>query len=75
MSEPLHIELNDFQRDILLKGLRYVRSSRMMEFRDLQDKSGDEEKADVDRRNDLAEIRHLVELLDRKTRKGEPAAV
>ncbi|MBI1348447.1 hypothetical protein GC163_19410 [bacterium] len=75
MSEPLHIELSDFQRDILLKGLRYVRSSRMMEFRDLQDKSGDEEKAEIQRRDELGEIRHLVELLDRKTRKGEPAAV
>ncbi len=69
MSESLHLELNDRQREILLRGLRFVRSSRMLEFRDATDITEDE------RRDELTQIRALSDLLDRKTRKGEPAAV
>ncbi len=69
MSDPLHVELNDFQRDLLLRGLRFVRSSRMLEFRDASETTEDE------RRDELGQIRQLCELLDRKSRKGEPAAV
>lgn len=69
MSEPLHLELNDRQREILLRGLRYVRSSRMLEFREAPD------TADAERREELGQILQLCELLDRKSRRGEPAAV
>ena len=69
MSEPLQLELNDLQREILLRGLRFVRSSRMMEFRELPDATADE------RREELGQIRQLCDMLDRTARKGEPAAV
>lgn len=69
MSESLQIELNDRQRDLLLRGLRYVRSSRMLEFREMAEITEDE------RRDELGQIRQLCDLLDRKARKGEPAAV
>lgn len=69
MSEPLHLELNDRQREILLRGLRYVRSSRMLEFRETPDTEAEE------RREELGQILQLCELLDRKARRGEPAAV
>lgn len=69
MSDPLHVELSDFQRELLLRGLRFVRSSRMLEFRDAA------EITDQDRQTELGEIRQLCDLLDRKSRKGEPAAV
>ncbi len=69
MSEALQLELNDRQREILLRGLRFVRSSRMMEFRELPDTE------ETERNDELGQIRQLCDLLDRKTRKGEPAAV
>ena len=61
MSELIHLELTDRQRELLLRGLRYVRSSRMLETRDHPDKEAEE------RKTELSEIRHLVELLDQKT--------
>lgn len=69
MSEKLNVELNDRQRELLLRGLRFVRSSRMLEFRDSSDITEDE------RKTELGEIRQLVEMLDVKTRRSEPAAV
>lgn len=69
MSEKLNVELNDRQRELLLRGLRFVRSSRMLEFRDSSDMTDDE------RKTELGEIRQLVEMLDVKTRRSEPAAV
>ncbi len=67
MSELTHLELSDRQRELLLRGLRYVRSSRMLEIRDTPDASAEE------RTNELAEIRHLVAMLDQKA--GATAAV
>jgi hypothetical protein len=67
MSETLHVDLNDRQRDLLLRGLRFVRSSRMLEFRENSDLT-DEQRSD-----ELAEIRRLVELLDHKTRRPQAA--
>lgn len=58
MSELTHLELNDRQRELLLRGLRYVRSSRMLEIRETPDK--DEEE----RASELTEIRHLVAMLE-----------
>jgi hypothetical protein len=69
MSAALHLEVDDRQREILLRGLRFVRSSRMMELRDMSDMTEDE------RREELAVIRALYEQLDNKKRKPEPAAV
>uniref|UniRef100_A0A7C2K0A8 Uncharacterized protein n=1 Tax=Schlesneria paludicola TaxID=360056 RepID=A0A7C2K0A8_9PLAN len=69
MSDALQIQLNDRQRELLLRGLRFVRSSRMMEFRDAAEITED------DRRDELGEIRRLYELLDQKSRRKETAAV
>lgn len=60
MTDLLHLELTDRQRDLLLRGLRFVRSSRMLEIREVPDMIADE------RKSELSEIRHLVELLDQK---------
>jgi hypothetical protein len=60
MSELVHLELTNRQRELLLRGLRYVRSSRMLEIRDNPDTIAEE------RRSELNEIRHLVEMLDHK---------
>jgi len=70
MSHALEVQLNDRQRELLLKGLRFVRSSRMMEFREHSD-SLPEDK----RREELGEIGQLVELLDLNSRRAETAAV
>lgn len=70
MSETHNVELSERQREILLKGLRYVRSSRMLEFRESPDTEADA------RKTELNEIRQLVEMLDIKApRRSEPAAV
>lgn len=60
MSDPIHLELTDRQRELLLRGLRYVRSSRMLEIRDEPDTIAD------DRKSELNEIRNLVAMLDQK---------
>lgn len=60
MGDLTRLELTDRQRELLLRGLRYVRSSRMLEIRDIPDTIAEE------RRSELNEIRHLVELLDHK---------
>lgn len=64
MNDPLHLELTNRQRELLLRGLRYVRSSRMLEIRETPDTIAKE------RRSELNEIRHLVEMLDQKTGKA-----
>jgi len=69
MNAALHLELNDRQRELLLRGLRFVRSSRMLEMRDQSDLT------DAERAAELSEIRQLAELLDIKKRKSEPAKV
>ncbi len=66
MSDLFHLELTDRQRDLLLRGLRFVRSSRMLEIREIPDGIAEE------RRDELSEIRHLVELLDHKANKATP---
>ena len=67
MSEPIHLELTDRQRELLLRGLRYVRSSRMLEIRDNPDTIAEE------RAEELSEIRNLVTMLDQKS--GAAASV
>ena len=66
MSDLLQLELTDRQRELLLRGLRYVRSSRMLEIREVPDTIAEE------RATELGEIRGLVEILDRKTKAAEP---
>ncbi|MBX3450472.1 MAG: hypothetical protein KF777_12965 [Planctomycetaceae bacterium] len=57
MSAP-QIELNDRQRDLLLRGLRFVRSSRMLGFRETQDISEEERQEEL---REIAALRQLLE--------------
>ncbi len=57
MSAP-QIELNDRQRDLLLRGLRFVRSSRMLGFRETQDMSEEERQEEL---REIAALRQLLE--------------
>ena len=68
MSDMFHLELTERQRELLLRGLRFVRSSRMLEIREVPDATA------AERRDELGEIRHLVELLDQKTGRAAPVA-
>lgn len=68
MSELFQLELTERQRELLLRGLRYVRSSRMLETHDIPDPIEEE------RRKELNEIRHLVEMLDLKSGKAAPVS-
>ena len=57
MSDRLHLELTDRQRDLLLRGLRFVRSSRMLEIRDSSDITDDQ------RQIELGELGRLTDML------------
>lgn len=63
MSDLMHLELTDRQRELLLRGLRFVRSSRMLEIRESSDISDDQ------RRVELGEIRQLAEMLGKDATK------
>lgn len=63
MSDLLQLELTDRQRELLLRGLRYVRSSRMLEIRESSDIT------DEQRKIELGELRHLTEMLDKPSAK------
>ncbi|WP_373650484.1 hypothetical protein [Schlesneria sp. DSM 10557] len=63
MNDLLHLELTDRQRELLLRGLRFVRSSRMLEIREVPDTIEEERKAE------LTEIRELVAILDQQAAK------
>ncbi len=67
MSDLIHLELTARQRELLLRGLRYVRSSRMLEIREIPDTIAEE------RASELTEIGQLVAMLDHKA--GTAAAV
>jgi hypothetical protein len=60
MSDLIHLELTARQRELLLRGLRYVRSSRMLEIREIPDTIAEE------RASELTEIGQLVAMLDQK---------
>ncbi len=66
MNDLLHLELTDRQRELLLRGLRFVRSSRMLEIRDSSDLTDDQ------RKDELGELRQLSELLGQNTAKAKP---
>ena len=57
MNETLTIGLTKQQRDLLLRGLRYVRSSVLLEPRDPSP------EVDTDRRSQITEIADLVRTL------------
>jgi hypothetical protein len=69
MSDLLHLELTDRQRDLLLRGLRFVRSSRMLEIRDSSDLTDDQ------RKDELGELRQLSDMLGQHTAKAKPTHV
>ena len=69
MSDNLHLELTDRQRELLLRGLRFVRSSRMLEIRDSSDITDDQ------RKDELGELRQLSEMLGQTTVPAKPARV
>ena len=69
MSDNLHLELTDRQRELLLRGLRFVRSSRMLEIRDSSDLTDDQ------RKDELGELRQLSEMLGQNTATAKPARV
>jgi hypothetical protein len=69
MSDLMHLELTDRQRELLLRGLRYVRSSRMLEFRESSDITDDQ------RRGELSELRELTDLLGQNASSAKPARV
>ncbi|ODA28260.1 hypothetical protein [Planctopirus hydrillae] len=58
MSESLQIQLTSRQCELLQRGLRFVRSSRMLEFRDSSDLT------DEERKQELAEIRELQNMIE-----------
>lgn len=58
MSDTKHVELTKNQRDVLLQGLRYVRSSIMLEMRDPTPEDT------ATRSTQLREIARLVEQLN-----------
>lgn len=51
------VELSDRQRELLLRGLRFVRSSRMLEFRETSDST------EAERGSEIREINELSSLL------------
>lgn len=69
MNSQMHVELSDRQRELLLRGLRFVRSSRMLEFRESSDLNDDQ------RRDELQQIRQLADLLQNPSASNQPAHV
>ncbi len=58
MSENVTVALTKRERDILLRGLRYVRSSLMLDVQD------PDPELDADRENQLQQIQSLVDQLN-----------
>lgn len=69
MSESLQIQLTSRQCELLQRGLRFVRSSRMLEFRDSSDLT------DEERKQELAEIRELQNMIEAGVNTGRTARV
>ncbi len=69
MSESLQIQLTGRQCELLQRGLRFVRSSRMLEFRDSSDLT------DEERKQELAEIRELQNMIEAGVNTGRTARV
>jgi hypothetical protein len=69
MSETLTVGLNKQQREILLRGLRFVRSAVMLDIREPS------AEVDADRATQVREIGRLVEQLEGSRPAGAPARV
>ncbi len=60
MSESISLELTKDQKEILLKGLRFVRSSIMLDINDLPTSESEDE-----RRANLRQVTELAEHVNR----------
>jgi hypothetical protein len=69
MSETLTVGLTKQQRDLLLRGLRFVRSAVMLEVREPSP------EVDADRATQVREITRLAEQLDDPRPAGAAARV
>ncbi|MGE3314818.1 MAG: hypothetical protein AB7O26_06835 [Planctomycetaceae bacterium] len=69
MGETLHVGLNETQRELLLRGLRYVRSSVMLEVADPTP------EFEAERSNQLQQISTLVSRLNSASPPREAAKV
>jgi hypothetical protein len=65
MSEHVTLELTEHQRDLVLEGLRYIRSARRYEFRETS--AGRDERREAD----LRMISELMGQLDPEAAPGE----
>ncbi|MGE5195076.1 MAG: hypothetical protein ACM3U2_21490 [Deltaproteobacteria bacterium] len=68
MSEHVTLELTQHQRDLVLEGLRYIRSARRYEFR--EPSAGRDER----RETDLRMITELMGQLDPEAARGAPVS-
>ena len=69
MGETLHVGLNESQRELLLRGLRYVRSSVLLEVVDPTP------EVEAERSNQLQQINTLVSRLNSASPPRETARV
>jgi hypothetical protein len=69
MSEPMNVGLTEEQREILLKGLRFVRSAVALEVYDSTPET------DAQRSSKLREIRQLADYLEGVRPAGAAARV
>ncbi len=69
MGETLHVGLNESQRELLLRGLRYVRSSVLLEVADPSP------EVEAERSNQLLQINTLVGRLNSASPPREAARV
>ena len=60
MNETITLELTKDQKDILLRGLRFVRSSIMLDINDLPTNESEDE-----RRSNLRQVTELAEHVNR----------
>ena len=67
MNQAMSLDLSDRQRDILMRGLRFVRRSYTLEFRDTADIT-EEERAEQ-----LRQIQELNSLLEGGRASKQPA--
>ena len=67
MNEPMTLELTQHQKDLVLEGLRYIRSSRRFEFREPS------QPRDERRETDLRTIADLMGQLDPASAVHAPA--
>ncbi len=67
MSQPMTLELDQLEREILLKGLKFVRSSLRLH---VEDPTEENERL---RRNRIDEVQHLIDRLEGSAHKAAAA--